>query len=95
MGPFRRASMPTGGDRRPGRGRFTGARDAAREALARSAEPQSRFRRAQPTYATREWLTGGMRAPDATWCHGVRIRGPPAVIAIVNSKWAASDPSCE
>src|SRR3954451_7116607 len=28
-------------------------------------------------------------------CHGVRIRGPSAVIAIVNSKWAASDPSCE
>ena len=28
-------------------------------------------------------------------CHGVRIRGPSAVIAIVNSKCAASDPSCE
>src|SRR5215217_7054825 len=28
-------------------------------------------------------------------CHGVRIRGPAAVIAIVNSKWAASEPSWE
>jgi len=28
-------------------------------------------------------------------CHGVRIRGPSAVMAIVNSKWAASEPSWE
>src|SRR3954452_1413168 len=28
-------------------------------------------------------------------CQGVRIRGPSAVTAIVNSKCAASDPSCE
>ena len=34
------------------------------------------------------------RPPFAS-CHGVKIRGPPAVIAIVNSKWAASDPSWE
>ena len=27
-------------------------------------------------------------------CQGVSTRGPAAVIAIVNSKWAASDPSC-
>ena len=26
-------------------------------------------------------------------CQGVRIRGPSAVTAIVNSKWAASEPS--
>ena len=32
---------------------------------------------------------------DLLSCHGVRIRGPSAVIAIVNSKWAASEPSCE
>ena len=34
------------------------------------------------------------RPPFAS-CQGVRIRGPAAVIAIVNSKWAASDPSWE
>src|SRR4051812_1432522 len=28
-------------------------------------------------------------------CHGVRIRGPSAVMAMVNSKWAASEPSWE
>ena len=28
-------------------------------------------------------------------CQGVRIRGPSAVMATVNSKWAASEPSCE
>jgi hypothetical protein len=28
-------------------------------------------------------------------CQGVRTRGPSSVTAIVNSKWAASDPSCE
>jgi len=28
-------------------------------------------------------------------CHGVRILGPSAVTAIVNSKWAASEPSWE
>jgi hypothetical protein len=33
------------------------------------------------------------RALDS--CQGVRMRGPPAVIAIVNSKWAATEPSCE
>ena len=30
---------------------------------------------------------------DPPWCHGVRIRGPASVIATVNSKWAASEPS--
>jgi|SRR5579884_1606839 len=34
------------------------------------------------------------RPPPAS-CHGVRILGPPAVMAIVNSKWAASEPSWE
>ena len=29
------------------------------------------------------------------WCQGVRMRGPAEVIAIVNSKWAASEPSWE
>ena len=33
------------------------------------------------------------RCPDS--CQGVRIRGPSAVIATVNSKCAASEPSCE
>ena len=33
------------------------------------------------------------RATDS--CQGVRMRGPAAVTAIVNSKWAASEPSCE
>ena len=33
---------------------------------------------------------GGLRS-----CQGVRMRGPSAVIAIVNSKWAASEPSWE
>ena len=28
-------------------------------------------------------------------CQGVRMRGPSAVTAIVNSKCAATDPSCE
>src|SRR3954447_14715027 len=28
-------------------------------------------------------------------CQGVRIRGPSAVIAMVNSKWAAREPSWE
>jgi hypothetical protein len=28
-------------------------------------------------------------------CQGVRMRGPSAVMAIVNSKWAASEPSWE
>ena len=32
---------------------------------------------------------------DASRCHGVRIRGPSAVIATVCSKWAASEPSWE
>ena len=34
-------------------------------------------------------------AEASGWCHGVRMRGPSAVIAIVNSKWAASEPSWE
>lgn len=34
------------------------------------------------------------RPPEAS-CQGVRIRGPAAVIATVNSKWAARDPSSE
>src|SRR3954447_2020926 len=35
-------------------------------------------------------------APQPTVsCQGVSTRGPSAVIAIVNSKWAASDPSWE
>src|SRR3954464_3538010 len=34
-------------------------------------------------------------AAPSSWCHGVRIRGPSAVIATVNSKWAASEPSWE
>ena len=33
--------------------------------------------------------------PLPTSCHGVRIRAPEAVMAIVNSKWAASEPSWE
>src|SRR6476660_8594093 len=33
------------------------------------------------------------RLPSA--CHGVRTRGPSASMAMVNSKWAASEPSCE
>jgi hypothetical protein len=33
------------------------------------------------------------RALDS--CQGVRMRGPSAVIAIVNSKWAATEPSWE
>ena len=33
--------------------------------------------------------------PPLASCQGVRIRGPAAVTAIVNSKWADSDPSWE
>jgi hypothetical protein len=33
--------------------------------------------------------------PPLASCQGVNTRGPEAVIAIVNSKCAASDPSCE
>ena len=33
--------------------------------------------------------------PPLASCQGVRIRGPEPVIAIVNSKWAASEPSWE
>ena len=33
--------------------------------------------------------------PPLASCQGVKIRGPLAVIATVNSKWAASDPSWE
>src|ERR1700722_17132847 len=41
--------------------------------------------------------TGAQAAarPLPASCHGVSTRGPSAVIAIVNSKWAASDPSWE
>ena len=35
------------------------------------------------------------RPPLAPSCQGVRMRGPAAVTAIVNSKCAASDPSWE
>jgi hypothetical protein len=42
---------------------------------------------------------GRMTGQAAAWacasCHGVRTRGPAAVTAIVNSKWAASEPSWE
>ena len=37
---------------------------------------------------------GGCAAAE-TSCQGVRIRGPSPVMAIVNSKWAASEPSWE
>jgi hypothetical protein len=33
--------------------------------------------------------------PPVASCHGVRTLGPSGVIAIVNSKWAARDPSWE
>src|SRR3954462_479040 len=36
---------------------------------------------------------GGYATPFS--CHGVRTRGPSGVTAIVNSKCAASEPSCE
>jgi hypothetical protein len=45
-----------------------------------------RATRAAPPYAAAAALLS---------CHGVRIRGPSRVMAIVNSKWAASEPSCE
>ncbi|MEA2251695.1 MAG: hypothetical protein QOG70_1937 [Solirubrobacteraceae bacterium] len=37
---------------------------------------------------------GASSSPPSS-CHGVRMRGPSAVIATVNSKWAASEPSWE
>ena len=38
---------------------------------------------------------GGGYAATCERCHGVRIRGPSPVTAIVNSKCAASEPSSE
>ena len=34
-------------------------------------------------------------AAQSSSCQGVNTLGPSAVIATVNSKWAARDPSCE
>jgi hypothetical protein len=63
---------------------------AAHEALAdlNATEQDSKpLRPIQRRYAA------AMRALDS--CQGVRIRGPSAVTAIVNSKWAVTEPSWE
>jgi DNA-binding SARP family transcriptional activator len=55
-------------------------------------------RATRATYVVRlEPPSGGLgqRQPPLSSCHGVRIRGPSAVMAMVNSKWAARDPSWE
>src|SRR5947209_20073398 len=74
--------QPGSGDR-PGR-RYRAAERAA----------QSRALRTHPGILAR-WLRPGQAAaarPPPTSCQGVRILGPSAVTAIVNSKWAASEP---
>jgi methionyl aminopeptidase len=40
------------------------------------------------------WHVGDDASPSSR-CQGVRMRGPSAVMAMVNSKCAASEPSCE
>ncbi len=54
-------------------------------------------RRRQPPYPAAVDVdvrqAAAIRALDS--CQGVRIRGPSAVTAIVNSKWAVTDPSWE
>jgi hypothetical protein len=54
-------------------------------------------RKARPTMvaATPEGISALGLAAQAASCQGVRTRGPSAVTAIVNSKWAASEPSWE
>jgi hypothetical protein len=58
----------------------------AHEALADPGATEENSKRRAGRYAA-------ARALDS--CHGVRIRGPSAVTATVNSKWAASEPSWE
>ena len=47
----------------------------------------------RPMTALRRAAQAAARCPFS--CHGVRIRGPTAVMATVNSKCAASEPSWE
>jgi hypothetical protein len=42
-----------------------------------------------------EAAAGAELVAGTSSCHGVRIRGPSAVIATVCPKWAASEPSWE
>ena len=55
-------------------------------------------RRARPDSPNGGWEHPAFRGYAAAWatgwCQGVRMRGPVAVIATVNSKCAASEPSC-
>ena len=66
---------------------------------ASSSAATTRGRRSACTSAPRRSERGRRAAYAAAAallsCHGVRILGPCAVMAIVNSKWAASEPSWE
>jgi hypothetical protein len=68
-------------------------RDAQKEGL----RARRGTRDATSQNSSRPGALGGYAAVVA-WtsaCHGVSTRGPSAVTATVNSKWAASDPSWE
>ncbi len=63
-------------------------------------QPRSKFHRGRAAVANSRGgipvsLPRKLLSPYSSSCQGVRIRGPSAVTAIVNSKWAASVPSCE
>jgi hypothetical protein len=68
-----------------------GVRGAARGGGAAAAHPSMMPFEAPPA------RDGGAAAQPSPFsrCHGVKIRGPSAVMAMVNSKWAASEPSWE
>jgi deazaflavin-dependent oxidoreductase (nitroreductase family) len=56
-------------------------------------EPLAAAAREVPMLALRPREPGGGLSPHSSSCQGVRMRGPSAVTATVNSKWAASEPS--
>src|SRR3954447_17264032 len=63
--------------------------------------PEARPRSIATCVAASSWRAAARRpvqraqaaAASTVSCQGVRMRGPSAVIATVNSKWAVSDPS--
>src|SRR5881227_2697760 len=73
--------------------------ESVKERAACAQAHASRATQQDSTVLRRPRGSGGVRYAAETWrpasCQGVRIRGPSAVTATVNSKCAASEPSCE
>jgi hypothetical protein len=73
----------------------------AHEALANSGATEQDSKGTSPELTARSRVSAGRRtliyaaARALDSCQGVRMRGPSAVTATVNSKWAAREPSCE